>query len=279
MARVFISYRRKDSKTDASRIHDQLTSSFGKKWVFMDTEGLYAGDSFKEKIKSLIQNSDVLLVIIGPTWFQELQHKWHSEKYDYVQFEIETAIKSNIEIIPVLVSGASVPDEARLPKSLQPLAGKHTIPVRQNPDFKKDIKSLINDILKFVPWHGRIYWYVRKNRVILTSFLLVLVLIFATFTALTIFFEPKPLVIKADPEGLGAKQITYKADDPYYRDEAIESVEYLRDTNEFRVTLKPGHSQGRFKAFHINKRDTTRYFIEYVVGRSGLVDHERIPRE
>ena len=45
--------------------------------------------------------------------------------------------------IPVLVQGASMPAEALLPESLRPLAYRHAIPVRPDPDFNVDLDRLM----------------------------------------------------------------------------------------------------------------------------------------
>lgn len=86
------------------------------------------------------------------------------------------------------------------------------------------------------------------------------------------------MVIDADPAKRNAKIINYDPDDSAYREESIQNVERLHDPNRFRVTLKPGYSEGWFMALHMNMTDSDEYFVKYFVDRSGLKHHEVIRR-
>ncbi len=62
---------------------------------------------------------------------------------DSVRIEIESALKRQIPVIPVLVSGASIPSADRLPASVQDLSYRNGIEVRPDPDFHRDMDRLI----------------------------------------------------------------------------------------------------------------------------------------
>jgi len=66
---------------------------------------------------------------------------------DYVRIEIESALKRQILVIPVLVSGATISSAEWLPASIQDLSYRHGIAVRSDPDFHRDMDRLI-DYLK-----------------------------------------------------------------------------------------------------------------------------------
>jgi hypothetical protein len=60
--------------------------------------------------------------------------------------EIETALRQNIPIIPVLVGTAGMPSPEELPESIEPLAYRNAGMVRPGRDFRVDIERLIEAI-------------------------------------------------------------------------------------------------------------------------------------
>lgn len=52
-----------------------------------------------------------------------------------MRLEIETALKRNIRLIPVLLDGVEMPAVGQLPEALQPLAYRNAARVRHDPDF------------------------------------------------------------------------------------------------------------------------------------------------
>lgn len=65
------------------------------------------------------------------------------EAHDPVRLEIEAALDLGKWIIPVLVDGASLPDQRLLPKSLHPLLQRHVGVIRADPDFAHDFEVLV----------------------------------------------------------------------------------------------------------------------------------------
>jgi hypothetical protein len=59
---------------------------------------------------------------------------------------VETALNRNIPVIPLLVRGAAMPTEEKLPPSLGKLAYRNAIPIRPDPDFHRDMDRLIEAI-------------------------------------------------------------------------------------------------------------------------------------
>jgi hypothetical protein len=152
MPRIFLSYRRADSADIVGRIDDRLATHFGRECVFRDTESINLGDDFPERILREIHLADIVLIIIGEGWAEIKSDdgiKRLSNENDFVRIEVETALRrvdSNVRVIPVLVNGASMPSEDELPSTLRSLVNYTATSVRNEPDFGKDIDTLINKI-------------------------------------------------------------------------------------------------------------------------------------
>ena len=68
MAKIFLSYRRQDSASEAGRIYDRLRAHFGPDSVFIDVDSVPLGVDFQEHIESVLSDCDVFLAVIGPDW-------------------------------------------------------------------------------------------------------------------------------------------------------------------------------------------------------------------
>jgi|RhiMetdeSRZDD1v2_1073273.scaffolds.fasta_scaffold06213_10 TIR domain-containing protein len=143
---IFISYRRADSADVAGRIYDRLTGHFGKSAIFKDVDSIPLGIDFKEHLKKAVSKCKIFLVVIGDRWLEatgSMQENRLHDPGDFVRIEIEAALNKKIRIIPLLVHGASMPAEEKLPPSLQKLIYRNGIPVRSDPDFHRDMDRLI----------------------------------------------------------------------------------------------------------------------------------------
>lgn len=146
---IFISYRRDDSAGYARAIYDQLVQHFSKERVFMDVDAIEPGLAFDEAIKRAMDQSEVLLVVIGRRWIdmQAGPGPRINDPKDFVHLEIAAALSRNIRVIPVLLDGASMPTEAELPEPLRALARRNALEVR-NSRFSSDSERLIAAIRK-----------------------------------------------------------------------------------------------------------------------------------
>ncbi len=63
MPRIFISYRRSDSASNAGRIYDRLEGHFGQGQVFMDVDTIRPGLDFVEVVQEAVGSCDAP---IGP---------------------------------------------------------------------------------------------------------------------------------------------------------------------------------------------------------------------
>lgn len=143
---VFISYRVQDSAGETGRLVDALKDAFYEDQIFVDIEKLEPGVDFTEALARSLDSCDILLAIIGPEWAgrPDSQNITRIKKPDdWVRIELETALKRNIRLIPVLVSGASLPAVNEIPESLLPLLKRQTIEL-SNKRWKYDTEQLIN---------------------------------------------------------------------------------------------------------------------------------------
>ncbi|MBI5928623.1 MAG: toll/interleukin-1 receptor domain-containing protein [Chloroflexi bacterium] len=156
MPRIFISYRRADSRTITGRIYDRLVYAFGADNVFKDVDDIPLGSDFREVIHDAVAKTDVLMVIIGPQWATLTDQKGRrrlDDPDDFVRIEVEAGLRRDnpVVVIPVLVGGAVMPTDADLPDSLDPLVFRNAAMVREDPDFNSDMARLIDQLKRDFP--------------------------------------------------------------------------------------------------------------------------------
>ena len=149
---IFISYRRDDAAAGYARaIGDALGREFGPERVFIDVDDIGAGQCFDEVIHQAVGGSRVLLVLIGRRWLGERsgQPARIHDPLDLVQREVAAALAAGMQVIPLLLDGAAMPDPAQLPTSLQALAGRNALAI-DNPRFAADLARLLDALRPLV---------------------------------------------------------------------------------------------------------------------------------
>lgn len=148
MAQIFISYRRHDSAYLAATLSDKLQQHFGPNSVFFDVDNIPLGVDFREYIGNAVGQCDVLLVIIGDQWIGiDSQGKRRiDDSSDYMRIEIESALKRNIPVIPVLVEEAQMPSADDLPQSIQAIVFRNAAEIRAGRDLRQHIEQLIHGL-------------------------------------------------------------------------------------------------------------------------------------
>ena len=153
MGKIFISYRREDTRDITGRIYDCLEARFGSSAIFMDVAAIPFGVDFREHIQQAAEQSGVLLAVIGRTWLHaadEGGRRRLNEPDDFVRVEIEMALQRGTTVVPVLVHGAAMPSAADLPTSLQPLAFRNAAEIRSGRAFRGDLDRLIRSLQDIV---------------------------------------------------------------------------------------------------------------------------------
>jgi len=153
MSKIFICYRQEDTKHIAAWMHEKLAERFGEDSVFFDVDSIPIGGDFSSYITNYIEQSDVLIAVIGPKWalitFDEsakAETRRIDDPMDYVRIELEMAICRNIPILPVLISDAVMPDKKTLPPSLAPLRLRIARRINDGQAFKSSMEALFNDL-------------------------------------------------------------------------------------------------------------------------------------
>lgn len=150
--KIFISYRREDTSGESGRLKDKLEQIFGKENIFYDVETLEAGLNFDQSIAKALNESKVLLAMIGPHWMKVSDPKGvlrlHKPE-DWVRKEIAEALRRGLRVIPILVNGAEMPDSEVLPDDLKELSLKHAQELTSS-RWNYDVGELTKVLEKFI---------------------------------------------------------------------------------------------------------------------------------
>ena len=151
---VFICYRRKDSQHITGRICDRLKENFGRETIFMDVDSIPLGVNFRHHLNETIKSCKVVLVVIGEHWLSIADEATGKprlkNRQDHVRIEIESTLRIQIPLIPILVQPASMPIKKDLPTTLKDLTEQNGLAVRPDPDFHGDMDRLIEGIEAFL---------------------------------------------------------------------------------------------------------------------------------
>lgn len=145
MTKLFISYRRADSQLVADRIHDHMVTHFGEGNVFQDVDTIPLGVDFRDYLRDAVNQTDAVLVVIGPDWARIMRER-QLEDSDLVRIEVESALRLNKLVIPVLAMGANMPTSTQVPESIRDLCWRNAARVRPNPDFRRDCAVIAENV-------------------------------------------------------------------------------------------------------------------------------------
>src|SRR5262249_40860448 len=148
--KVFISYRRDDSRYQARMIHAAFCQVIPRDHVFMDVDSIPPGANFRKILKDWVNQSEVLLALIGPGWIDVSDPKTKGRRLDnpsdFVRIEIGEALARDIPVVPVLIDGAPLPDIGLLPDDLKELVDRQAEFVEYR-TFDADVERLIRKLL------------------------------------------------------------------------------------------------------------------------------------
>jgi elongation factor Tu len=141
--RIFISYRRDDSAGFAGRVYDRLNQRFPGQ-VFRDVDSMAPGIRYNNVLDQTMRSCDVGVVVIGQRWLERATDGTRrlDRANDPVRKEVATLLGLDVQIIPVLVSGASIPDPADLPADLIQITEWNALRIDDD-DFDHDSARLI----------------------------------------------------------------------------------------------------------------------------------------
>lgn len=143
--KIFISYRRRDDPGGAGRLFDALNEAFDHDRLFLDVDSIEPGLDFVEVISDRVAKSAVLLAVIGQHWIDASDDHGNrrlDNSQDYVRIEIESALKQNTRVIPVLIGDTRMPPSESLPESIRRLARLNAVMLRYE-RFHDDMAHLV----------------------------------------------------------------------------------------------------------------------------------------
>jgi hypothetical protein len=142
--RIFINYRREISADAAGRLSDRLIQHFDQERLFMDIDSIEPGVDFVKALDDQVAQCGAFIAVIGPGWTDltnaEGQRRL-DQRNDYVRIEIESALKRDIRVIPVLVDDARMPTADELPDSLKALARRNAVMLSHH-HFGREVDEL-----------------------------------------------------------------------------------------------------------------------------------------
>ena len=143
MPSIFISYRRRDSGGHAGRLFDRLRCWYSEEDLFFDIDSIDWGDHFPDAIEQAIRTTRVVLAVIGPDWVDSINERAEQQQVDFVRREISISLErraaEEVEIFPILVGGAEMPNISMLAPALKHEIGK--LFDYQAQEFQPDIKQ------------------------------------------------------------------------------------------------------------------------------------------
>jgi TIR domain len=148
---VFLSYRRDDSGGYTELLFARLTARYGRDTIFRDVHVIVPGDQFREVIREAIVASGVMCIVISKQWLSIADASGAARIAaldDVVKWEIQTALRERVPIVPVLVGGATMPRAHELPEGIRELASAtaHEISDQR---WESDFESLIEIVDRF----------------------------------------------------------------------------------------------------------------------------------
>jgi hypothetical protein len=142
--RIFINYRRDDSRADSGRLYDRLAAR-RPGCFFRDVASLEPGVEWHDAIARVLGQADACIVVIGKDWLNITDASGRrrlDDPRDTVRLEIVTALERKMRVFPVLVGGAKMPNEADSPPDLQSLCRRNALELTEQ-DWDEDFNKLL----------------------------------------------------------------------------------------------------------------------------------------
>ncbi|MEL7031280.1 MAG: TIR domain-containing protein [Pseudomonadota bacterium] len=142
MTKLFLSYRREDSKHATGRLYLEMRKEFSSRDIFFDVENIEGGVDFVDKLESTVARSDVLLALIGRKWNEE---KRLLDTRNHVRRELAAANSNGVAILPILIDDAPIPSRLNLPEELQFILKLNALRLRHE-SFSSDASVILDSV-------------------------------------------------------------------------------------------------------------------------------------
>src|SRR5262249_50125990 len=150
MPNISISYRRDHTGPVTGRLSDRVVERYGGDSIFIDIDSSPAGVDFRHHIHTVLQQTDILLAMVGAKWLgaQASGEIRIRQDDDPVRVEIATAFRNRTFVVPVLVDGAKMPAETDLPDEIKSFAYRNAVQLSSAKDFNVHVQRLIAEIYR-----------------------------------------------------------------------------------------------------------------------------------
>src|SRR5262245_28003345 len=111
----------------------------------MDVDSIAPGLDFVRVLEEQVGQCDALLAVIGKGWIDARDDKGArrlDNPEDFVRIEIESALKQDKRVIPVLVGDTRMPRPEELPEAIRALARRNAVRLSHE-RFRADAQGLI----------------------------------------------------------------------------------------------------------------------------------------
>lgn len=126
MPRIFLSFRKPDSRWMRNRVYRALSDRLGADEIFKSGRSIPPGADFAEILRRQAAECELMCVLIGPGWLDargEDGVRLLDRAHDWVRLEIATALRAGNRVVPVLLGDATMlPDAPALPAEIAELA-------------------------------------------------------------------------------------------------------------------------------------------------------------
>lgn len=153
MTKIFISYRRDDSKHAVGRLHAALKPHVknSKRDIFIDIDNIPNGVDFVEHLESQVSQCDVMLAVIGANWLSIVDPTTGQRRLDdpddFVRIEVSSALRRGIPVVPVVLDGTPIPRADELPDDLKALSRRNSERI-DHESFNADVARLVAGLPK-----------------------------------------------------------------------------------------------------------------------------------
>jgi len=227
----------------------------------MDVDTIAPGSDFAEAIDRAVSQCDAVVAVIGRHWLDAALpdgRRRLDEPQDFVRLELESALANGVSVIPTAVQGAAFPDASSLPATLEPLAGRQGIELRDTA-WRDDVQRLVR---RLEPENTRPRS--RRRLLLLGGVAVAVAAIVAAVLAITQTSgggsspsaRADPQLVAAVPGGISFS--CKKPDGGVAPESAIASVECDGDSNELSVIYNRFASAGVANSWFEQEREKAR---------------------
>jgi hypothetical protein len=190
---IFISYRRKGGFDTAKLIYDRLSRDGYS--VSFDMATLENGN-FDNELEKRIKKCKDFIVILSPKIF-DFSSKSYDPEDDWVRTEIECALKSGKNIVPLLVDGFAYPND--LPEDIKDISRKNSIKLDR--EYFDAAYDKMKEFLLSKP-----HWKVRHEKKV-RNFFVVVIFVFIAFLFFKLYADSRFKIKEAEMRAQRADSI------------------------------------------------------------------------